>query len=124
MTAELKDAELLPYLLKPNPHRPTYSNMQLYLRLLVERYAFSAQKWGSTAALDEEFARRELEKKGKKDKKFEKKLRELRKGTKANVWHKRTEEEHRHEFTVAVGEGGEEVKRCDECGFEVECESF
>lgn len=98
--------------------------MQLYLRLLVERYAFSDKKWGSATTLDEEFARRELEKKGKKDKKFEKKLRELRKGTKANVWHKRTEEEHRHEFVVGLGADGEEVKRCDECGFEVECESF
>ena len=125
-TAELKDAELLPHLLRANPHRPTYSNMMLFLRLQVEAFAFSDRKWGSPEALDDEFARRELEKKDKKAKKFETKLRELRKKTRTNVWHKRVDAEHRHEF----GEGttfnreGNDVQTCAECGFEIEVEVF
>jgi DNA-repair protein complementing XP-A cells len=116
----LKDDELLPHLLKPNPHRPTYSNMMLFLRLQVEAYAFSEAKWGSPEALDAEFERREEEKRIKKGKKFDKQLKELRKKTKTNVWHKRVEGEHKHVF----GEGGGDVQRCEECGFEVEVEVF
>ncbi|GAA5831114.1 hypothetical protein JCM11251_005149 [Rhodosporidiobolus azoricus] len=121
---ELRDAELMPHLLRPNPHRPTYSNMMLFLRCQVEDYAFSAQKWGSPEALDAEFERREAEKKDKKSKKFAKKLQELRRKTKTNVWHRRVEAEHRHEFEDGVKEGGEPVQRCRECGFEVDVEVF
>lgn len=122
--AELRDAELLPHLLKPNPHRPTYSNMMLFLRIQVETYAFSDQKWGSPEALDVEFAKRETEKAAKKGKKFAKKLRELRQGTKTNVWHRRVEGEHTHAFRLEQRADGVEVQRCDECEFEVEVETF
>ncbi|KAL8284177.1 hypothetical protein RQP46_004926 [Phenoliferia psychrophenolica] len=123
---ELKDAELLPHLLRANPHRPTYSNMMLFLRLQVEAFAFSDKKWGSPEALDAEFARRELEKKDKKAKKFETKLRELRKKTRTNVWHRRVDAEHRHDFGEAttVNAEGSDVQTCAECGFEVEVEVF
>ncbi|KAK4703417.1 hypothetical protein P7C70_g2796, partial [Phenoliferia sp. Uapishka_3] len=123
---ELKDAELLPHLLRPNPHRPTYSNMMLFLRLQVEAFAFSDKKWGSPEALDAEFARREGEKKEKKAKKFEKKLHELRKKTRTNVWHKRVEGEHKHEFEEEIRKNykGLDVQVCAECGFEVEVEVF
>lgn len=121
---ELRDTDLMPHLLRPNPHRPTYSNMMLFLRCQVEAYAFSPRKWGSPEALDEEFEKREQEKTAKKNKKFEKKLRELRKKTKTNVWHKRVEEQHVHDFEELVGEGGETVQKCKECGVEVEVESF
>ncbi|KAI5479010.1 DNA repair protein rad14 [Pseudohyphozyma bogoriensis] len=120
---ELKDEELLPHLLRPNPHRPTYSNMMLFLRLQVEAFAFSPAKWGSPEALDAEFERREAEKKEKKSKKFDKKLKELRKKTKTNVWHRRVEAEHKHVFPKE-GDGEDGVQRCEECGFEVECEVF
>ncbi|GAA6043065.1 hypothetical protein JCM8097_005146 [Rhodosporidiobolus ruineniae] len=116
---ELRDTDLMPHLLRPNPHRPTYSNMMLFLRCQVEDYAFSSKKWGSPEALDAEFERREAEKKDKKSKKFAKKLQELRKKTKTNVWHRRVEAEHRHEFEQLEG-----VQRCVECGFEVESEVF
>ncbi|GAA5982667.1 hypothetical protein JCM5350_002141 [Sporobolomyces pararoseus] len=121
---ELKDTELMPHLLRPNPHRPTYSNMMLFLRCQVEAYAFSSSKWGSPEALDQEFEKREKEKSEKKNKKFEKKLKELRKKTKTNVWHKRTEESHVHEFEEVEKEPGSVVQRCKECDVEVEVESF
>lgn len=116
----------MPHLLRPNPHRPTYSNMMLFLRCQVEAFAFSDKKWGSAEALDAEFARREAEKTDKKSKKFAKKLQELRKKTKTNIWHKRVEGEHRHEFgeAIVVNEQGDQAQRCIECGFEVEVEVF
>ncbi|GAA5979374.1 hypothetical protein JCM10908_002899 [Rhodotorula pacifica] len=123
---ELRDAELMPHLLRPNPHRPTYSNMMLFLRCQVEAFAFSDRKWGSPEALDAEFERREAEKKDKKSKKFAKKLTELRKKTRTNVWHRRQEAEHKHEFeeVPATDGSGGTVQRCAECGFEVEVEAF
>ncbi|KWU45715.1 DNA repair protein [Rhodotorula sp. JG-1b] len=123
---ELRDTELMPHLLRPNPHRPTYSNMMLFLRCQVEAFAFSDAKWGSPEALDAEFERREAEKKDKKSKKFAKKLSELRKKTRTNVWHRRQEAEHKHEFEqVAATDGsGGTVQRCAECGFQIDVESF
>jgi DNA-repair protein complementing XP-A cells len=125
-TAELRDTDLMPHLLRPNPHRPTYSNMMLFLRCQVEAFAFSDAKWGSPEALDAEFERREAEKKDKKSKKFAKKLSELRKKTRTNVWHRRQEAEHKHEFEqVAATDGsGGTVQRCAECGFQIDVESF
>lgn len=114
----------MPHLLRPNPHRPTYSNMMLFLRCQVEDFAFSDKKWGSPEALDAEFERREAEKKEKKSKKFAKKLQELRKKTKTNVWHRRQEAEHQHAFVDVENSSGDKVQRCEECGFEVEVESF
>ncbi|GAA5891886.1 hypothetical protein JCM5296_003261 [Sporobolomyces johnsonii] len=121
---ELRDTELMPHLLRPNPHRPTYSNMMLFLRCQVEAYAFSPAKWGSEAALDAEFERREAEKKDKKSKKFAKKLGELRKRTKTNVWHKRVEAEHRHVFEDVESDAGTTVQQCVECGLVSEVEHF
>ncbi|GAA5884962.1 hypothetical protein JCM6882_007172 [Rhodosporidiobolus microsporus] len=121
---ELRDTDLMPHLLRPNPHRPTYSNMMLFLRCQVEDYAFSPAKWGSPEALDAEFERREAEKKDKKSKKFAKKLQELRRKTKTNVWHRRVDAEHRHEFEDMQNAEGQPVQRCTECGFEVDVEVF
>ncbi|GAA5936838.1 DNA repair protein RAD14 [Sporobolomyces koalae] len=118
---ELKDTELMPHLLRPNPHRPTYSNMMLFLRCQVEAYAFSDKKWGSPENLDAEFEKREAEKRVKKNKKFENKLKELRKKTKTNVWHKREDDKHVHVFEDVEGSG---VQKCATCGVEVEVESF
>lgn len=126
VTAELKDTELLPHLLKANPHQSTYSNMMLYLREQVEAYAFSDKKWGSPENLDEEFERREGEKRKKKNKKFEERLKDLRKKTRSNVWHRRQEEIHVHDFGegLVTNDEGVQVQRCKECGLETECETF
>jgi len=112
----------MPHLLRPNPHRPTYSNMMLFLRCQVEEYAFSDRKWGSPEALDAEFERREQEKADKKGKKFAKKLQDLRRKTKTNVWHRRQEAEHTHEFEDVEGDPG--TQRCAGCGFETQVEVF
>ncbi|KAI9763043.1 MAG: hypothetical protein M4579_000107 [Chaenotheca gracillima] len=135
---ELKDEELLPHLERPNPHKSTWNNMMLYLRYQVEEYAFSAKKWGSSEALDEEFTKREAEKKKRKEEKFRSKLQDLKKRTRVEAYRRNRTNggagrgefgddlgmggKHQHEWgrTVENAETGVGVKQCIECGMEVE----
>jgi DNA-repair protein complementing XP-A cells len=130
---ELKDETLLPHLTKPNPHKSTWHDMFLYLRCQVEEYAFSDKKWGSAEALDEEFAKRETEKKKRKETKFKNKLADLKKRTRLEAHQRRgksggnfgddlSDGKHVHEFGRLVdnSETGMAVKTCTVCGFEIE----
>ncbi|KAG6918960.1 hypothetical protein DXG01_010199 [Tephrocybe rancida] len=118
---ELRDEELLPHLLKANPHASTYANMMLYLRFQVEEFAW--KKWGSPEALDAEYERRTAEKKKKKNKKFEQGLKELRKRTKEGVWQRRKDEEHKHVFgALETGLDGMGKQVCHTCGFTIDVE--
>lgn len=137
---ELRDEELLPHLERPNPHKTNWNNMQLFLRLQVEAYAFSPKKWGSPEALDAEWEKRQKVSKERKEKKFNKKLQELKKRTRVEAY-KRARlmgdaagdvkfgdrirgigDKHVHEWGMSVldKETGMTKKRCDECGMEVE----
>ncbi|KAG6837037.1 hypothetical protein H0H93_015900 [Arthromyces matolae] len=120
---ELRDEELLPHLLKANPHASTYANMMLYLRYQVEEFAW--KKWGSPEALDLEYERRVQEKNKKKNKKFEQGLKELRKRTKGTIWQRRRDEEHKHVFgALERGPDGQSLQVCHTCGFSVEHEQI
>ncbi|KAL7420842.1 DNA repair protein rad14 [Cryptotrichosporon argae] len=124
---ELKDEDLLPHLLRPNPHASTYSNMMLFLRMQVEQVAWA--KWGGEEGLDKEWARREEMKKRKREEKFEAGLRDLRKRTRNNLYQRRQDAEHVHHFVdvdAYEDEAGEarSVQRCDGCGAEQEIEVF
>eukprot|EP00842_Homolaphlyctis_polyrhiza_P005113 jgi/Hompol1/5602/HPOL_001222-RA len=94
--SELKDTTRLPCWPKANPHKSTYSNMLLYLRKQVEAFAF--EKWGSEAALDAEFQRRDAEKQDRKAKQFKKKLAELRKKTRTSAWQLERNTDHEHTY--------------------------
>ncbi|KAI0322278.1 hydrophilic protein [Amylostereum chailletii] len=121
--SELRDEELLPHLLKANPHKSTFANMMLFCRFQVEEFAW--KKWGSPEALDTEWERRIELKKKTKDKKFEQGLRELRKRTREGVWQKRQDAEHRHVFSQPhPDEDGIGHQVCHECGFTVEVEEL
>lgn len=137
---ELKDPDLLPRLEKPNPHKASWHNMQLYLRCQVEAYAFSERKWGSEAGLDAEFARREKDKKKRKEDKFKGRLEDLKRKTRVEAFARRKAqggggrgaefgekivgrggEVHEHSWGGAVITAeGMSVKRCTECDMEVE----
>lgn len=120
---ELRDQELMPHLLKANPHKSTFANMMLFLRYQVE--AFAWKKWGSPEALDAEYERRVAEKKKKRNKKFEQGLKELRRRTRETVWQRRKDEEHKHVFgQVERDPDGTSRQICHECGFTVEIEEF
>ena len=65
------------------------------------------------------------EKKKKKNKKFEQSLRDLRRRTKENVWQRRQDEEHKHEFGPTVrGPDGISQQICHSCGFTIDIEEF
>lgn len=122
--SELRDSELLPHLLKANPHKSTYSNMMLYLRCQVEEYAYSSTRWGSEEGLDAEFARREQEKARRRESKFIKGLSDLRKKTRDNVWEKRQSTKHVCQFEDIEGQEGNGKQQCKDCGFEIEVEVY
>lgn len=125
---ELKDTSILPRMEKPNPHG-TYSRMQLFLRYQVEEFAF--KKWGGPEVLDAEWVRREEGKVKRRDKKYELKMKEMRKKTRAEEYNRKLREgkfgqEHTHEWSQAY-DGGENEdglamvrRRCLHCGFETE----
>ncbi|KAJ9616914.1 DNA repair protein rad14 [Cladophialophora chaetospira] len=132
---ELKDESLLRHLERPNPHKSTWHNMFLYLRCQVEEYAFSDKKWGSAEALDAEFAKRETEKKKRKETKFKSKLADLKKRTRVEAYQRSKKGgapgnfgddmsggKHVHEFGQPIDnpETGFPVKTCTICGLEVE----
>lgn len=139
--SELKDVDLLPRLEKPNPHKATYHSMQLFLRYQVEEYAFGHKKWGSGERLDEEFAKREKDKKKRKEDKFRSKLNELKKRTRVEAYKRARDkgagglgstaqfgdrinslgDKHEHEWGRTIRNAdGTELKKCLECGMEVE----
>ncbi|KAI7851556.1 hypothetical protein BDC45DRAFT_538311 [Circinella umbellata] len=123
--AELRDTELLPHWSKPNPRKSTWNNMMLYVREMVEEYAF--KKWGSEEGLDAEYERREAQKKDKKDKKFKEKLADLRRRTMTSTWErKRQQGPHKHVFGSPEEdpETGETIETCQECGLVVESEEL
>jgi len=108
--------------------------MMLFLRYQVEAYALGPQRWGSADALDAEFAKREREKKRRKEDKFRAKLDDLKKKTRAEHYRRAMRGggaagfgdkiaggRHEHEWgrTVENAEGAT-VKTCVECGMEVE----
>lgn len=114
--SELRDEELLPRWQRPNPHKSSWSDMQLFLRCQVEVFAW--EKWGSEAALDAEFDKREQEKKDRKEKKFKEKLKELRKKTRTSTW-RRKEDVHTHTFGPKVWDEDEAMfsEVCTDCKF-------
>lgn len=126
---ELDDLTLLARLEKPNPHG-TFSRMQLFLRYQVEEFAF--KKWGGAEGLDAEWQRREETKIRRRDKKYELRMKEMRKKTRAEEYNRRIREgrfdsEHRHHFSsnVVDGQVNEDGlrtvrRRCIDCGFETE----
>ncbi|KAH9176986.1 XPA protein C-terminus-domain-containing protein [Lactarius sanguifluus] len=121
--SELRDEELLPHMLKANPHKSTFANMMLFCRYQVEEFAW--KKWGSPEELDAEWKKRTAEKDKKKKKKFEQGVRELRKRTREGVWQKRKDAEHKHEFgETTTNEDGVDVQVCHDCGFTIEVEEF
>ncbi|KAK8009282.1 XPA protein C-terminus-domain-containing protein [Apiospora marii] len=140
---ELRDEELLPHLSRPNPHKSHWHDMMLFLRYQVEEYAFSDKRWGSAEALDEEFERRETDKKKRKEAKFKSKLLDLKKRTRTDAYRREHGKlgggagaggggkarfddaigggKHVHEWGRTIeNEAGMTVKTCTTCGMEVE----
>jgi DNA-repair protein complementing XP-A cells len=119
---ELSDTSALPHLNRPNPKSARWSNMQLYLRKhLIE---FSDQKYGDQAKLEEARISKKEKSTDFKIKRFEKKVKDLRKRTRLENWVAKKEakntQKHDHKF-----EDTENNKKiCSICGFEIEYDSI
>ncbi|KAI0462038.1 hypothetical protein LJB42_004643 [Komagataella kurtzmanii] len=122
---ELADHDLLHRLEKTNPYSGTYSKMQLYLRYQVEEFAF--KKWNGPEELDNEWAKREEQRIKRRDKKFETKLKQMRKRTRAEEYTRKLREQkygksHVHQWSMPIdgGKSGLVRRRCTDCGLETE----
>lgn len=126
---ELADLALFKRIVKENPHSGTFSRMQLFLRYQIEEYAF--KKWGSEENLDNEWLRREEMRKNRREKKFNNKLKEMRKKLRAEELTKNLravrDKKHVHNWSLPVKIKNNDsesnnlyVKRCLDCGMQVE----
>ncbi|ODV89880.1 hypothetical protein CANCADRAFT_1613 [Tortispora caseinolytica NRRL Y-17796] len=114
---ELRDTELFNHIIKPNPHKSTYSDMLLYLRYQVEEYAF--KKWNGPEGLDAEYERREKLKKKRKEKKFAEKIIKMKARTRTSTWSRR-QAKHVHEWVTDRTEGNTRYVKCSSCGLQTE----
>lgn len=110
--------------------------MMLFLRFQVEEYAVK-KKWGSAEALDAEYARREDQKKVRKERQFKDKLLDLKRKTRTDAFRRQAgtlgktgaskfgdsvgSGRHVHDWGRTVqNEEGMTIKTCVDCGMEVE----
>ena len=105
----------LRFLLRKNPHNPRYGDMKLYLRLQVEKRALEI--WGSEEDLEKEHEKREENKMSLKTKKYEKKMKELRKAVRSSLFTKdMSTHTHKYGEETYDEDKDEYSKVCDECG--------
>jgi len=83
-----RDEEFVPlrFVLRKNPHNPRWGDMKLFLRMQVEERAL--QVWGSEEALEQEVEARGERLVVAKSKKYEKKMKELRKTVRSSLFTK------------------------------------
>ncbi|KAJ7335048.1 hypothetical protein JRQ81_012989 [Phrynocephalus forsythii] len=124
----LKDCDLdkrepvLKFILKKNPHNPRWGDMKLYLKQqIIQR---SLEIWGSEEALEEAKESRQDNREKMKQKKFDRKVKELRRAVRSSTW-KKESRVHQHEY------GAEETieddlykKTCTTCGHELTYEKM
>ncbi|XP_053321771.1 DNA repair protein complementing XP-A cells [Spea bombifrons] len=124
----LKDCDLdkrepvLKYILKKNPHNTHWGDMKLYLKMQVIKR--SLEVWGTEDAIEEAKEVRKDNRDKMKQKKFDKKVKELRRAVRSSLWKKDTGG-HQHEY------GPEEhieddmyKKTCKTCGHELDYEKM
>ncbi|XP_028661767.1 DNA repair protein complementing XP-A cells [Erpetoichthys calabaricus] len=124
----LKDCDLdkrepvLKFVVKKNPHNPHWGDMKLYLKLQVVKR--SLEVWGSTEALEEAKDTRQVSREKLKQKRFDKKVKELRRAVRSSVWRKEAAV-HQHVYGPEV-ELEEDMfkKTCSICGHEVTYEKM
>ena len=110
-----RDGNSLKFLLRKNPHNPRYGDMKLFLRLQIEKVALDI--WGSEEDLEKEIEKREANKVLLKEKKYQKKMKELRKAVRSSLFTKNLSA-HTHSYGEEVydEDKDEYSKTCEECG--------
>jgi DNA-repair protein complementing XP-A cells len=107
--------EPLGFVLRKNPHNPRWGDMKLFLRQQVEERAL--QVWGSEEAVEREQEAREERQVAAKGKKYEKKMKELRKAARSSLFTKDLSA-HVHNYGAETfHEDRDEYSReCSGCG--------
>ncbi|XP_038072162.1 DNA repair protein complementing XP-A cells-like [Patiria miniata] len=116
----LKDADLdrrepaLKFIVRKNPHNPRWGEMKLYLALQVEKRALEI--WGSSEKIEEAREEREANKEKAKQKKFDKKVQNLRRAVRSSLWTKDTQS-HTHTYGPEAYDEDSDMysKTCTSC---------
>lgn len=106
------DLKQFKYLSRPNPHKGTWNDMQLYMEDQIKEFAF--EKYGNQEAIERIKDERCAKNKNRKLQKVRKRVKDLKKKT----FVQSTKKKHVHKF---VGNGKTSV--C-ECGVEIEEEEL
>uniref|UniRef100_UPI00358E6442 DNA repair protein complementing XP-A cells n=1 Tax=Myxine glutinosa TaxID=7769 RepID=UPI00358E6442 len=117
----LKDCDLdlreplLRYITRKNPQHSHWSEMKLYLRLQVKMR--SLEVWGNVEKREEERERRQGCRKHVQQKRFDKKIKELRRSVRSSMT-QRSSTAHKHEFGPEEYDAGSDEyrKMCLSCG--------
>ncbi|TBU06145.1 DNA repair protein Rad14 [Hamiltosporidium magnivora] len=110
-----EEISIFKYLVRPNPHKGNWSDMNLYLKNEIE--AFSLNKYKSFELLEEEKKIRLDNRQKKNKKKFIGKIRDLKRRTRISKKEIK-EEKHVHNFITVDG-----VTKCS-CGMVIEMEDI
>ena len=104
----------LKFVLRKNPHNPRWGDMKLFLRTQVETRALEV--WGTEEALEAEHEAREERQVMAKSKKYEKKMKELRKTVRSSLFTKDLSA-HIHSFGEEIyNEETDEYSKTCSCG--------
>ncbi|XP_056635612.1 DNA repair protein complementing XP-A cells homolog [Diorhabda sublineata] len=120
----LKDCDLdkrepiLKFVQQKNPHNPRWGDMKLYLLLQIEKRALEV--WGTEEQLEKERELREEKKVLAKSKKYEKRLKELRKGMRSSLYNRTTAASHTHEYDKETYNEDDDTyhRKCLTCPYE------
>ncbi|NXX03149.1 XPA protein, partial [Larus smithsonianus] len=124
----LKDCDLdkrepvLRFIVKKNPHNSRWGDMKLYLKLQVIKR--SLEVWGSEESLQEAKELRRDTREKMKQKKFDKKVKELRRAVRSSLW-KKEARIHEHEYGPEENIDEDTFKKtCTVCGHELTYEKM
>ncbi|XP_065833696.1 DNA repair protein complementing XP-A cells-like [Oscarella lobularis] len=125
----LKDCDLdqreplLRFIVRKNPHNSTWSDMKLYLKAQVVKRSYEI--WGGKEELESQLAKRAENKQQMKERKYVKKIKELRRAVRTSLWQKKTGS-HEHEFDDEIHNEEDDTwtKTCTLCDFSLTYEKM
>ncbi|XP_071507134.1 DNA repair protein complementing XP-A cells homolog [Diadema antillarum] len=125
----MKDADFdkrepaLKFITRKNPHNIRWGEMKLFLKSQVEKRALEV--WGDEASLEEAREQRILNREKQKQKKYDKKVKELRRAVRTSMWTKDLST-HQHTYGAETYDEEEDMysKKCTECGHVVSYEKM
>ncbi|XP_063607786.1 DNA repair protein complementing XP-A cells-like [Penaeus indicus] len=117
----LKDVDLekreppLKFIVRKNPHNSRWGDMKLYLKSQIEKRALEV--WGSEEAIEEAMEKKEEQREISKQRKYNKKMKELRMNVRSSLYTRATKT-HEHEYgeEVYLPDEDEYSRTCKTCG--------